>query len=224
MVRSLPLITVAKVSFAAVFLLIVMVAEVEAQVHDTVRTFYPNGQVYHCTPKLNGRYHGTATSYHPSGTLKSKNDWNNGQLVGRLFGYFEDGAIQEKGSYSNGQLMKLKTYYSKGKLKTLYRGTPETNQSKYWNENGQLLQKQRFRHYKPINCSSLLVPDSTLKPADLTCYYEYTRMYHQNGIYVDEDGNPIQSKKCRYKIKEWHPNEQLKSMTILKKHKLIKKE
>lgn len=224
MVRTLPHRTVAKVSFATVFLLMVFIAEVKAQVYDTVKSFYPNGQVYHCTPKLNGRYNGIATSYYPNGELKSKNDWKDGQLVGRLFGYFEDGSVQEKGWYSRGQLVKLKSYYSKGKLKTKYRGTPETNRSKYWNENGQLLQKRRFRHYKLINCSSPLVPDSTLKPTDFTCYHEYTRVYHQNGIYVDENGNPIQSKKCHYKTKEWHPNGQLKSVTIFKKHKLIKKE
>lgn len=219
--------TMAHISVVMVVLLLGFVADGKAQIHDTDRTYYPNGQVYYCTPKLNGRHHGTTTSYYPNGKLKGKGDWKNGKLVGKLYGYFEDGSIQEKGSYSNGQLVNLKTYYSENKLKTTYHGTPETNRSKYWDENGQLLQKQRFKHYKPISCSTSLIlttEDSVSKPPDVVCFCGKVRVYPKNGIMVDENDNPIQSKKCRYKIKEWHSNGQLKSIIVFKKQKLTKKE
>lgn len=86
---------------------------------DTIRTWYPNGDLKDITLFEKGVPHGPALAYNSSGNLIKRVPFAGGRISGELKEFFEDGTVKLRQFYQNGnQEGDFFEYHPNGKLKT----------------------------------------------------------------------------------------------------------
>lgn len=191
---------------------------------DTIRRFYPNGQLKFEYPKLNNEYNGLGRQWYENGQLWISGFWINGQLTSVAYNYFKDGSIQMKSWYEKGKVIKTKSYHENGKKSLFESQTKETLKVKYWYNSGKLMSKAKHLNGQPIICISGIFDDNrSLKTEGQNCYAGDKQVFWKDSIYVDSIGNPIQV-NYKYYINEYYENGKIKSKTLFKKGITYRKE
>jgi TonB family protein len=103
-----------KFFLAAMFLL--TATNFYAQI-DTIKTYYPNGNLQSQIVYENNIRQGDASFYWENGKLKEKSNYVNDKVTGTVIAYYENGNIKEMFSLENGRMTGVTSYYdSTGKL------------------------------------------------------------------------------------------------------------
>ncbi len=103
-----------KFFLAAMFLL--TATNFYAQI-DTIKTYYPNGNLQSQIVYENNIRQGDASFYWENRKLKEKSNYVNDKVTGTVIAYYENGNIKEMFSLENGKRTGVTTYYdSTGKL------------------------------------------------------------------------------------------------------------
>lgn len=191
--------------------------------NDTLIGYHENGNLSYLYPKLNNKYHGICKRWYPSGKLWSEGKWINGKQYGKHISYFENGEIQFVSWNKKGAFKKSKSYYSNGNKSLFNYYYSNEGLSKYWYENGNKLMVNKYKKGQPISCSRQILSDGSVSTENEFCYCGNERVFWKDSAYVDSLGNQV-NKKFSYSIKEWYEDGTLKSKTMLKKGKEIKKE
>lgn len=180
---------------------------------DTIRKFYPNGQLKFEYPRIDKEYNGLCRQWHENGQLWISGTWLNGRLMTTAYNYFKDGSIQMKSWYKNGKVIKLKSYHKNGEKSSFSSNSKNGERVMYWHENGNLIHKAIHKKGHPISCIEPIYEDNrSIKKEDKYCYEGDNRVFWTDSMYVDSLGFPIHP-KYKYFIKEYYDNGKIKSKT-----------
>ena len=180
---------------------------------DTLRTFYPNGQLKSEYPRLNKEYNGLGRQWYDNGQLWISGNWINGALTSIAYNYFKDGSIQMKSWYDKGKIIKIKSYHENGKRSLFETHSKNILRIKYWYANGNLKSKAKHKNGQPISCIEPFYEDNrTIKKEDTYCYEGDKQVFWKDSLYVDSLGIPIH-RNYKYSLCEFYETGKIKTKT-----------
>src|SRR5690606_28450207 len=90
------------------------------QLRDSVKTFFPDGEIRKETMLVKGKPEGQDREYFPNGSVKREITYRNGKPNGIARTYYENGHLETEANYEDGVLTGfLKTYYDNGQMQTV---------------------------------------------------------------------------------------------------------
>jgi len=185
---------------------------------DTIKLYYPDGQIQFTYPTLDGETHGVYHQYYRTGSVASEGEYSIGKMNGLHQHYYQTRELRMRYWYVDGKLVKSK-YYRVGGEKELFEWTTKNGRKqKTWFINGTVAMIEKYSNGHPINCSVVVEEGNKPNPDTEICYCLTTQVYWKDNKYVDDKGNEV-NVGYKYARLEYFENGKPKSKIKFKNNK-----